>query len=215
MKNVAGYDASRLMCGAFGTLGVLTQVSLKVIPKPQTEITLAIEATPSEALTKMNAWTQTQLPISATYFNKRILYVRIAGLEKTTKKMHEEMGGEILPASEDFWKDIKNIQSVFFQTALPLWRIIVPNNTPPLSITGDSCLEWNGGLRWIKSDQDAQHIINQCQGANGHATLFKSSSKPNDCLASIHPNLKKLHLNLKSAFGPKQVLNPGRMYSWC
>jgi glycolate oxidase FAD binding subunit len=215
MKNVAGYDASRLMCGAFGTLGVLTQISLRVSPKPQIEITVAIECTQSEALNTMSAWTQTQLPISATYFNDNVLYVRIAGLEKTTKKIHQEIGGEKIPSSETFWIAIKNHQTDFFQTELPLWRIIVPNNTATLSINGDSCLEWNGGVRWIKSNDDAQHIINQCQTSNGHAALFRAKSKPSDCLASINPKLKKLHLNLKSAFDPNQILNPGRMYSWC
>ena len=214
MKNVAGYDASRLMCGAFGTLGVLTQISIRVSPKPHTEITLAIETNQSEALNKMNAWTQTQLPISATYFNDGVLYIRVAGLEKTTKKMQQEIGGETLPDSEAFWMAIKDHQTNFFQTKIPLWRVIVPNNTPTLSINGDSCLEWNGGLRWIKSNDAAQHIEKQCQAARGHATLFKAESKPIDCLANINPNLKKLHLNLKSAFDPNQILNPGRMYSW-
>jgi glycolate oxidase FAD binding subunit len=163
----------------------------------------------------MNAWVQTQLPISATYFNDNVLYVRIEGLEKTSTKVHQEIGGSILQNSQTFWKDIKNHQAEFFKTDLPLWRVIIPNNTPALDTTGDSCLEWNGGLRWIKSSEDAQHIIKQSQAANGYATLFKASAKPLDCLASINPRLQKLHLNLKSAFDPNHILNPGRMYSWC
>jgi glycolate oxidase FAD binding subunit len=214
MKNVAGYDVSRLMCGAFGTLGILTQISLKVIPKPQSEITIAIEVNQNEALETMNAWMQTQLPISATYFNNDVLYVRIAGLEKTTKKVHENIGGERFQDSDTFWKNIKDHQADFFQTDLPIWRVIIPSNTPVLSISGESCLEWNGGLRWIKSSEDAQHIINQCQTANGHATLFKAKTKANDCLPSISPKLQNLHLNLKSSFDPNHILNPGRMYSW-
>ena len=215
MKNVAGYDVSRLMCGAFGTLGVLTQVSLKVIPKPQTNITVALELSQSEALKTMSAWMQTLFPISATYFNRDVLFVRIEGLEKTTKSVLQKIGGEILPSSQTFWKELKDHQTEFFQTERPLWRVIIPNNTPPLSISGESCLEWNGGLRWIKSDEDAQQIISQCHVANGHATLFKAITKPTDCLASIQPKLQKLHLNLKSAFDPQHILNPGRMYSWC
>ena len=215
MKNVAGYDASRLMCGAFGTLGVLTQISLKVIPKPQTQITVAIELNQSEALETMNAWVQTLLPISATYFCNDVLYVRIEGLDKTIRNVHQKMGGEILRDSQAFWKDIKDHQAEFFQTQQPLWRVIIPNNTPPLSISGDSCLEWNGGLRWIKSDEETQYITNQCQVAKGHATLFKAKTKPNDCLASINPKLQSLHLNLKAAFDANRILNPGRMYSWC
>ena len=215
MKNVAGYDASRLMCGALGTLGVLTQVSIRVAPKPQAEITLALDINQNEALNKMNAWAQTQLPISATYFNNDILHVRIASLEKNIEKIHKQIGGEKISSSEEFWKSVKNHQSEFFQTDQPLWRIIMPNNTPPLSINGESCIEWNGGLRWIITTEDAQHITNQCQAFKGYASLFKANSKPNDCLAEINPNLKKLHLNLKTAFDPNRILNPGRMYSWC
>ncbi len=215
MKNVAGYDASRLMCGAFGTLGVLTQISLKVAPKPQAEITLALSINQSEALNKMNAWTQTQLPISATYFNNDVLHVRIAGLEKSVEKICNQIGGEKISSSEKFWASVKNHQSDFFQAEKSLWRIIAPNNTPPLSINGETCIEWNGGLRWIKSTEDAQHIRNQCQAFKGYVSLFKADSKPNDCLAEINPDLKKLHLNIKSAFDPNRILNPGRMYSWC
>lgn len=215
MKNVAGYDASRLMCGALGTLGVITQISLRVAPKPQTELTLALDTNQAHALEIMNGWTQTQLPVSATYYYNDTLYVRIEGLETTIKKAHKEIGGEALSDSHLFWSELKNHQADFFQTDLPLWRIIVPNNTPPLSINNESCMEWNGGLRWIKSDDNPQHIIKQCQAVNGHTTLFKAKSKPDDCIANIHPNLKKLHMNLKSAFDPQRILNPGRMYSWC
>ncbi|MDW3094518.1 MAG: glycolate oxidase subunit GlcE [Gammaproteobacteria bacterium] len=215
MKNVAGYDASRLMCGAFGTLGVLTQISLRVSPKPHSEITIAIEINQREALENMNAWTQTQLPISATYFNNEVLYIRIAGLESTTKKAHQEIGGQIIENSEKFWNDLKNHQTDFFRTEKPLWRIIIPNTTPGLPINGESCLEWNGGLRWIKSNENTQQIINLCKKMKAQATLFKTNSKTKDCLASINPNIQKLHLNLKTAFDPKRILNPGRMYSWC
>ena len=215
MKNVAGYDASRLMCGAFGTLGVLTQISIKVSPTPQAEITLALDINQNEALDKMSAWTQTQTPISATFFYNNTLYVRIAGLEKSIEKIHKEIGGEKISSSDKFWKSVKNHELEFFQTEHPLWRIILPNNAPVLSINGDSCIEWNGGLRWIKSTEDAQQIIDHCQNIKAQASLFKAQSKPKDCLADISPSLKKLHLNLKTAFDPNRILNPGRMYSWC
>jgi len=215
IKNVAGYDASRLMCGAFGTLGVLTQVSIKVAPRPQAEITLALEVKPDDALNKMNAWRQTQLPISATYYCNNTLHVRMAGLEKSVEKLHQEIGGEKISCSETFWKNIKNHEHEFFQTEQPLWRVIMPTNAPTPSVSGEACIEWNGGLRWIKSEENAEHVISQCQAINGHTSLFRSKSKPEDCLADINPKLKKLHLNLKSAFDPNRILNPGRMYSWC
>lgn len=215
MKNVAGYDASRLMCGAFGTLGVITQVSLKVIPSPHAEMTLAMEVNASEALKMMHHWTQTQLPISATFFNDDILYVRLAGHEKTINKVHQRLGGEIVTSNKAFWEQIKNQQIDFFDSEQPLWRCIVPSNTPSNGIEGTLCMEWNGGLRWIKSQADSAIIMHQCRAAGGYATLFKSKHKTQDCLSEPNSALKQLHINLKNAFDPNHILNPGRMYSWC
>lgn len=214
IKNVAGYDVSRLMSGALGTLGAITQVSIKVLPKPQCEITLAIECSEQDALLKMNSWTQTQFPITATYFERDILHIRIAGLEKTTTKIHNQIGGEIIHASEEFWISVKEQQCDFFQTSQYLWRCVVPHNSPALPIQGDTCIEWNGGLRWIKTD-DLDHVISACSSIRGYATLFKAQSKPKDFLSPLSPSLKNLHINLKVAFDPKRILNPGHMYSWC
>ena len=214
MKNVAGYDVSRLMCGAFGTLGIITQASIKVQPKPKHEATLLFEFNQDQALQQIHLWLKKLIPVTASYFKDNNLYIRLSGLESTINKIHTQIGGENISDSAAFWQSIKNHHADFFQSNAALWRCIVPHNSP-FNIHGENCFEWNGSLRWIKTTEKAENIFNACQESRGHACLFRSSSKPTDCLAPMNPQLKIIHKKLKHAFDPENILNPGRMYSWC
>ena len=215
MKNVAGYDTSRLMCGALGTLGIIMQASLRVSPKPQHELTTVIECSQTEAISKLHYWTQSHLPITASFHFENQLYIRLEGLQITVLNSYKKIGGEALSSSESFWKSIKNHQHDFFKSEMPLWKLLVPHNSPALSIAGDMSIEWNGGLRWLLSNEANKEIMDACTQARGTATLFKTASKPENFLPNLSPNLKKLHINLKNAFDPENILNPGRQYSWC
>lgn len=215
MKNVAGYDVSRLMCGAFGTLGIITQASIKVLPKPEHEITLLFDYQQHQAIEHIQRWLNSLIPVTATYFENDHLWIRISGLENIVNKIHKQLGGEKIHSSKIFWQAIKNHQADFFQTDVPLWRCIVPHNANKIMLQGESCFEWNGGLRWIKSEESAEKVFNTCQELNGYASLFRSAEKTADCFAPMNNQLKKLHMNLKHAFDPENILNPGRMYSWC
>lgn len=215
MKNVAGYDVSRLMCGAFGTLGLLTQVTMKVLPKPKAEITIKFEYSEQEAIKQIQTWLTSLIPISATYYENNQLWIRVSGLDDTVTNVQKNIGGEIISSSNAFWDSIKDHQTDFFKDSSPLYRCIIPQNSPTISIQGDTCFEWNGALRWIKSNNSFEEVIEQASALRGHVTLFRSDSKPTDCLNPMNEHLKKLHLNLKQAFDPTGILNPGRMYSWC
>lgn len=215
MKNVAGYDVSRLMCGAFGTLGLITQVSIKVLPKPNAEITLTFEFSEQQAKQKIQSWLQNLTPLTASYFNNNQLWIRLSGLENTVTKLQQQLGGEAITCQASFWANIKNHQADFFTDNTPLWRCIVPHNTAAITLAGPRCFEWNGGLQWIKTDASTQEIFQKCTSLKGHATLFRSETKPIDCFSPMNAYLKQLHLNLKQAFDPAGILNPGRMYSWC
>ncbi len=215
MKNVAGYDVSRLMCGAFGTLGIITQLSVKVLPKPNKEITLMFELNAQQAVQQIHAWLTSLTPITACYHYNSTLWIRLSGLDDTVSKLQQQLGGELIPSCESFWSAIKNHQTDFFTDDAPLWRCIVPHNTAYIFQQGESCFEWNSGLHWIKSNATYEDVINQCASLGGHATLFRSQAKPADCFSPMNDQLKKLHLNLKQAFDPAGILNPGRMYSWC
>lgn len=215
MKNVAGYDVARLMCGALGTLGIIMQVSLKVIPLPRAEITLRFDFNESEALAKMHQWAQMDLPITATYFEENNLYVRIDGIESTLRKVNQTLGGEELNDCKSFWHSVKEQERDFFNSSTPLWRLSVPSNAKLGDIADKSIIEWNGGIRWIKSNDSDSDIFAAASAVSGHATLFKSIDKPQDCFQPLKSKLSALHINVKRAFDPNNIINPGKMYSWC
>lgn len=214
MKNVAGYDVSRVMCGALGTLGVIAQVSLKVIPKPEAEITLAIECKLEPAIEHISAWLHASLPLTATYFEAGVLYIRAAGIDRTVTKIKQTIGGTQIKDSDSFWLAVKEQQRNFFCSDTNLWRCNVPANSPALDINGSYIVEWNGGLRWYTSEDPMEKVIRVTQAARGHATLFRTSSKQTQRFTEINSTLKTLHKNLKQAFDPENILNPGKMYSW-
>ena len=211
MKNVAGYDVSRLMVGAFGTLGVITEVSLKVLPKPETEITLVIPSSVTQSMLKIQQWQRQPLPISAISFDSQSLFVRISGTEKAVNQAKLQLGGDALASADGFWRDINQHQSAFFNKKDSLWRISVPASTAPLSIDGEWFYDWGGAQRWLVTAVEAAEIRMAVQAAGGHATLYRG----NNTIERFHPlseGLKKIHHHLKNAFDPHGLLNPGRLY---
>lgn len=213
MKNVAGYDVARLMSGALGTLGIIMQVSLKVIPMPTAETTLCYECNQKEALQKLSRWAQIDLPITANYFEQDTLYVRIAGIESTITSIKQKLGGEILIDDQIFWGTVKEQQREFFNDPAPLWRLSVPEDYDNPPIFSNCVIEWNGGLRWVKSNESEPEIFTAASAAGGHATLFKSDQKTTNRFQPLQPSLANLHTNIKKAFDPHNLLNPGKMYS--
>ncbi len=212
MKNVAGYDVSRLMCGALGTLGVITSITLRLLPKPENEQTITFETSCTEAIEKMNQWANTPLPISATFHDMNTLYVRLSGSPSTIKSSAKEMQGEFIEKNETFWETVKKHKHPFFDTELPLWRISVPPSTPELNIQGECLMEWSGALRWYATDSDERAIRTEVERVGGQATLFKGNSTQN----IFHPLSKasmKFHKHLKQVMDPGYILNPGKMFA--
>jgi len=201
MKNVAGYDASRLMCGALGTLGVLTEVTLRLLPKPEEELTLILKLSAEAAITKVNQWANSPLPISATFYDGQNLYIRLSGSQTSTTAALTTIGGESYPRHLEFWQSVKDQTHPFFHTDQSIWRISVPPSTPELSIAGEYIMEWNAGLRWYKSNLPDTELRNAVSNAGGHATYPISQATMN------------MHKNLKQIFDPAGILNPGRMFA--
>lgn len=212
IKNVAGYDVSRLMAGAVGTLGVLLEVSLKVLPKPEIEATRVLHCSIDEALEKMHAWSQTPLPISATCFDDAILHVRLSGTAKAVNAANNTIGGEDMDNASRYWMDLKEQHLDFFKTEKPLWRIALASDIEPLPLRGKYLYEWGGALRWLESDVSAEHIQNTVAEVDGHAILFRHAHQ-SGLFQPLTPGLMRLHKNLKQAFDPKNILNPGKLYS--
>ncbi|MCC6609788.1 MAG: glycolate oxidase subunit GlcE [Burkholderiales bacterium] len=214
MKNVAGYDVSRLMAGSLGTLGVILEASLKVLPIPTAEATLRLELPEERAIDTMNRWAGRPLPISATAWHAGDLAVRLSGAEAAVRAARERIGGEALAPADAvaFWRGIREQTDPFFRTDAPLWRLSVPSATPALGIPGDQLIEWGGGLRWLAADADARMLRVRAGQAGGHATLFRGGDKSAGVFQPLGSPVARIHRNLKAEFDPNGVLNRGRMY---
>jgi glycolate oxidase FAD binding subunit len=213
MKNVAGYDVSRLMVGALGTLGVILEASLKVLPKPSAELTLRFEMDEADAILKMNQWSGLPLPLSASAWVGGALVLRLSGAQTAVRAAHEKLGGEIHEHGADFWHAAREQRAAFFSANdLPLWRLSVPAACPPLALPGRQALTWGGAQRWLKSDAAGNLVRAAAATAGGHATLFRAANKSTDVFHPLPESLMKYHRRLKAQFDPAGILNHGRFY---
>ena len=212
MKNVAGYDVSRLMAGALGTLGLLTDVSLKVLPKPASEHTLQQLCSQQEAILRFSQWMAKPLPLSAACWFDDHLYLRLSGTGTAIRQAQHQLGDKLLEQAPDWWTSIRDHQHDFFQRQSPLWRLSVPPATPPLAIHGEWLIDWAGGQRWLSSGESAETVRRITASVGGHATLFRNGDKTTDVFHPLPAPLFKLHQRLKQALDPNGILNPGRMY---
>lgn len=216
MKNVAGYDVSRLMTGSMGTLGLLLEVSLKVLPLPAMEMTLRMSMKEAEAIGKMNFWAGKPLPVSATCFYDGELTLRLSGAEPAVRAAHTKLGGDEIVEGMSFWESVREQTHSFFQPQKSLWRLSIKSTTPPLSLPGKQLIEWGGALRWCASNTeaevDAEAVREIAMTAGGHATLFRGSGLSVPVFHPLAPEMMKIHRRLKEKFDPAGILNPGRMY---
>ncbi|CAD7856369.1 MAG: Glycolate dehydrogenase (EC 1.1.99.14), FAD-binding subunit GlcE [Olavius algarvensis Gamma 1 endosymbiont] len=214
MKNVAGYDLSRLMTGAYGTLGLLLEVSLKVMPLPPAQRTLVQEQSPGEAIRLMNAWAGAPLPITATCHDGERLFVRLAGAEAAIAPAAETIGGETVEDQDDFWRTrIREQGHAFFAGDAVLWRLSLPSAAAHLDLPGRQLIEWGGAQRWYRGDLDMPAIRNAAVTAGGHVTLFRGGDRNGEVFQPLTPPLMAIHRNLKQAFDPQGLLNPGRLFA--
>ncbi|MBM3344742.1 MAG: glycolate oxidase subunit GlcE [Betaproteobacteria bacterium] len=215
MKNVAGYDVSRLMAGSLGTLGVILDVSLKTLPLPQTEITLHQQHNEADAIRLMNTWAGKPLPISATAWNGGDLGIRLSGAASAVAAARKTLGGDVVAPEQaaGFWQGIRDHRDPFFHSGTPLWRLSVKSTAPAIHLPGAQMIEWSGALRWFVSDADAHTVRQAAAAAGGHATLFRAADKSAGAFHPLSPALGALHRKLKQTFDPAGILNRGRIYS--
>jgi glycolate oxidase FAD binding subunit len=207
IKNVAGYDVSRLMVGAHGALGVLLEISLRVLPGKH-EITRQLSLDEASAIERVNSWAARGLPLSGSCHHAGILSVRLAGAPAVLDRVGKEIGGEVVQDGNQFWRSIRDQTAPFFAKARELWRASVPPTAQHLNVGGEQLIEWGGALRWIATDLDAPALHAEVEARGGHSLLFRSSRAE---AASLHPALRpalaKLHIELKRVFDPYAVLN--------
>lgn len=210
MKNVAGYDVSRLLAGSLGTLGLIAEASVKVLPRPAEELTLRLAMAQERALETLLGWGGQPLPLSATAWHGGELLVRLSGAGPAVRAAAARIGGERV--SGDPWTAIREQRHPFF-AASAVWRIAVPPVAPPLALPGEQLLEWGGALRWLAGEAPAEEVREAARLAGGHATLFRAADKRGGAFAPLAPALARLHRELKAAFDPAGIFNPGRLYA--
>ena len=208
MKNVAGYDASRLMVGAQGTLGLLLDVSIKVLPRPESEITLCFELDFEPAHDRLRQWILQGHPLSASCYSDNQLFVRLSSTINATKSAHATIGGQL--QSNNLWTSLRHQTHEFFQQHQNLWRVSVPPSAETIASGQPQLTEWNGALRWIASDRE---LFVKARDAGGHATQYRLHGEIDDSpfqpLSSV---MFAIHQRLKKSFDPENILNPGRLY---
>ena len=212
MKNVAGYDLSRLMVGAMGTLGVLLEISLKVLPLPAQTTTLGFSLDAAAAIEKMNEWAAKPLPLSGAYHEKDRLFVRLSGTERGVAQAVQRLGGESVEDARR-WHGLREHQLEHFGAGKALWRLSVPPATPPIALPGETLIDWGGALRWLKSEARGENIRAPVSRVDGHAMLYREGDRAGEVYHPLSAPLLKLHQRLKASFDPKGILNRGRMYS--
>ena len=220
MKNVAGYDVSRVLAGSMGILGVICEVSLKVLPVAPATLTLRLEMDAAAAIRAINEWGGQPLPLNASAWWAGTLVVRLSGAAAAVRAAQAKIGGEVVePAlASAFWTGLRDHRDEFFIGALRaveggagLWRFSVPPTTAPLALSGEQLVEWGGAQRWLCTSAPAVTLRNAAAAVGGHAVLFRGVDKSAGAFAPLAPPLDRIHRELKAAFDPDGVFNPGRL----
>jgi len=227
MKNVAGYDVSRVLAGSMGVLGVITEVSLKVLPVAPAEATLAFACNQTEALRRLNAWGGQPLPLNASCWGEQDgqgwLLLRLRGATAAVEAACRQLGGDRPEAAQAAasWTALRDMQLPFFALApgQELWRASLPQTAPALAFDAPSPLvEWHGGQRWyVLQAGQGRRLQDLAVSVGGRATRFARApgeaqdTAPALSLDSLDPPLRRIHEALKREFDPQGIFNRGRL----
>lgn len=211
MKNVAGYDVSRLIAGSMGTLGVILEASIKVLPKPACALTLVQELDAQAAARRQIELGRKALPLSGSLYHDGRLWLRLCGAEQGVAAAREIIGGEV--ESAEVWTAVRDQTLPFFAAPRPLWRVSMPAAAPALALPGDTLTEWGGALRWLVSDAPPETIRARVHALGGHATWFRGHDGSVPVFQPLPAPLMALHRAVKMSLDPFGLFNPGRMYA--
>ena len=216
MKNVAGYDVSRLLAGSLGTLGLLLEVSVKVLPRAPREATLVFEGVSEvDAIRNLNEWAGQPLPVSASCWHDGVLALRLSGANAAVDAAIRSLGGDVMPDCSRFWASLREQQHAFFEGDMPLWRLSVPSTVGAIVLGGPQLIEWGGAQRWLRAPGDAttaERIRATVRACGGHATLFRGGDGSVSVFQPLAPAIGRIQERLKAGFDPAGIFNPGRMY---
>lgn len=214
MKNVAGYDVSRLQAGALGTLGVITEISLKVLPRAEHTLTMAYEMPAREALTTMNRRAATAAPLCGACWRDGQLYLRLSGEPGAVRHTARNWGGEPVADGDQFWCELRELRLPFFAGDAPLWRLSVKPTAALPAESGPLLLDWCGAQRWLRGEFQLEALQQWAAAAGGNATLVRGGDRSAEVRPLPDPVSRRLQQRLKQSFDPRGIFNPGRLYGW-
>ena len=209
MKNVAGYDVSRLLAGSHGTLGILLEISLKVLPRPASSITVSRECSQEDAISIMSEFLSRPYPVDGACHDGERAHLRISGSSQAVKEARKKIPGDILPDADQFWHDLREQKLPFFHRPGTLYRIAVKPASRPLHLNGHWLLDWGGAQRWLYSEEDVATIRHQTALSGGHVTAFRNGRNS----TPLPPPLSALHQRLKASFDPEDIFNRGHIFA--
>lgn len=212
IKNVAGYDVARLNVGAMGTLGILRDIALKVVPRPRAERSLSFEFNEASAIDRVNRWAGRFQTLSACAHARGRLTLRLSGADAAIRSTARTIGGEEIDDADAFWESLRDQTHEFFRQPGPLWRISLPATTPPLGLPLPQLLEWGGALRWVAGDIDYATLRRQVAGLGGHVTAFRAAPADVPVFQPLPEAIRRLHGRIRQVFDPQGIFNRGRFY---
>jgi glycolate oxidase FAD binding subunit len=222
MKNVAGYDVARLLAGSWGALGAICEVSLKVLPMPQSALTLRFDLAQEAALEQLHAWAGQPLPLTASVWWRDTLAVRLRGARAAVAAAARRLGGETIPPelAAAFWDGLRDQRDDFFAEARhaveaghrALWRLSLPATTPPLPDFDDTLIEWGGAQRWVVAAPDDARVPELAARAGGSALRVLGGLPGRGAYSPsrLAPTLADVHRRLRESFDPAGIFVPGR-----
>jgi glycolate oxidase FAD binding subunit len=211
MKNVAGFDVARLLCGSLGIFGIITELSIKVLPQPRAEQTLRLEMPARTAVETFNRWGGQPLPISAAAWHDGAAWVRLSGAESAVQAAQAAIGGDrVFPAlARKWWEAVRHYTHPVFSGAT-VWRVSVPSTAAPLQLPFEPLIDWGGALRWYAGDMSDFDVRGLALAAGGTALRWQGTGAE----SRFHPlprALLEIHRRLKRSFDPEGIFNPGRL----
>ncbi|MBW4934372.1 glycolate oxidase subunit GlcE [Marinobacter sp. F4206] len=215
MKNVAGYDVSRLQAGALGSLGLITEISLKVMPKPAASMTLVQDMSMDEVIHYMNSRSAEPKPITGACWVDGKVYLRLSGAQSAVEATAEKWSGQVMEQGEEFWQSVQDMQHEFFAgNDVPLWRFSVGSTAANPKLEGNWFIDWSGAQRWYRGPGELKDMEPLARAAGGQVSLFRGGDRSGEVMHHQPEALKGIQRRLKNAFDPDNIFNPGRLYSW-
>lgn len=212
MKNVAGYDVSRLHAGAQGTLGLITEVTLRVLPRPATETTLVYSMDRRAAIEHMVAVAAQPGPVSGACWQADRLFIRLSGSAAGSVDFQRRWGGDTVTDGTP-WDALDTLDMQPFTGDTPLWRLsVAPGSqamTPPPEV-----IDWGGAQRFLAGSHDAASLHRIARDAGGRAQLWRGGDRCSEVNGPAAPTEQALQQRLKQALDPAGIFNPGRVFSW-